>query len=196
MVNLAIALAQLGGRVVVIDSDMRRPRIASLLKIPPTSEGLSTFLTGQSTVDNVLVETQIPSLFAIPCGPIPPNPAELMSSAPMRDLLEELQKRFEYVLLDSPPVLHVTDAQILATQVDAVILVTHGGRTPREFTSHAKVNLLRVNANVIGVVLNNVDFNNAGYDYYYRYYRGYGYGYGHGYGSHEEPKEAGPVAEA
>lgn len=119
-----------------------------------------------------------------------------MSSAPMRDLLEELQKRFDYVLLDSPPVLHVSDAQILATHVDAVILVAHGGKTPREFTNHARMNLLRVNANVIGVVLNNVDFSSAGYDYYYRYYRGYGYGYGYGYGSREAPKDAGSAAEA
>ena len=178
-VNLAIALVQLGGRVVIIDSDMRRPRVASLLKLPPSSTGLSTYLTGQFSVDDVIVESQIPNLCVIPCGPIPPNPAELLSSAPMNRLLEELQQRFEYVLLDSPPVLHVSDAQILATRVEAVILVIHGGTTPREFINHARMNLLRVNANVIGVVLNNVDFSSAGYDYYYRYYRGYGYGYGY-----------------
>jgi polysaccharide biosynthesis transport protein len=178
-VNLAIALVQLGGRVVVIDSDMRRPRVASLLKIPPTPSGLSTCLTGQSKVDSVLVETMIPNLYAIPCGPVPPNPAELLSSSSMQHLLAELKERFDYVVMDSPPVLHVSDARILAREVGAVILVAHGGKTPRDFVSHAKENLLHANANVIGVVLNNVDFRAVGYDYYYRYYRGYGYGYGY-----------------
>jgi succinoglycan biosynthesis transport protein ExoP len=177
-VNLAIALAQLGGRAVVIESDMRRPRIGSLLDIAPTSKGLSTLLTGQFTLDQVLVQSKIPGLYAVCCGPLPPNPAELMSSPPMHQLLEELQKRFEYVLLDSPPVLNVADARILATQVEAVILVTHGGSTPREIVNHAKDNLLRVNANVIGVVLNNLDFSGVGHDYY-RYYGGYGDGYGY-----------------
>lgn len=105
----------------------------------------------------------------------------------MQQLLQDLLNRFDYVLLDSPPVLHVTDAQILATQVEATILVAHGGTTPRELVDHAKINLARVNANVIGVVLNNVDFNAVGYEYYYRYYRGYGYGYG--YGSSTESAE-------
>lgn len=195
VVNLAIALAQLGGRVVVIDSDMRRPRIASILKIPPTSAGLSTLLTGQCTVAEVLVETQIPNLYVIPCGPIPPNPAELLSSPPMQELLQELQNLFKYVLLDSPPVLHVSDAQILATQVEAVVLVAHGAATPRELVDRGKENLLRVNANVIGVVLNNLDLSTVGYEHYYRYYRRYGYGdgYGEGYGygqdQHADPPQ-------
>jgi capsular exopolysaccharide synthesis family protein len=177
VVNLAIALAQLGSQVLVVDSDMRRPRVGSLLKLAPSSAGLSTYLTGQFTADEVIATTQIPNLFAIPCGPVPPNPAELLYSEPMRNLLVESQKRFEYVLLDSPPVLHVSDSRILATQVEAVILVAHGGVTPRENVSRAKQSLLQVNANVIGIALNNVDFNAVGYDYYYRYYRRYGYGY-------------------
>jgi capsular exopolysaccharide synthesis family protein len=161
---------------------MRRPRIATILKLPPSFKGLSTFLTGQCDLKEVVVETGIPNLDAIPCGPIPPNPVELFSSPTMQDLLVGLRKQFEYVVLDSPPVLHVSDAQVLASQVDAAILVTHGGSTPREFVNAAKESLLRVKANVIGVVLNNVDFEAVGYEYYYRYYKGYGYGYGYGYG--------------
>jgi succinoglycan biosynthesis transport protein ExoP len=179
VVNLAIALGQLGGKVLVIDSDMRRPRVASLLKMPPSAAGLSTYLTGQHTVDEVIVETQIPNLFAIPCGPIPPNPAELLSSEQMQNLLRDVQKKFDYVLLDSPPTLHVSDARILAAPVEAIILVAHGGSTPREIIVHAKQNLRQVNGNVIGVVLNNVDFRSVGYDYYYRNYKSYGYGYGY-----------------
>ncbi len=184
-VNLAMALVQLGGRVLVVDSDMRRPRVATLLMLKAGSAGLSTYLTGQCTLDEAVVATKIPNLHAIPCGPVPPNPAELLSSDPMRQLLEQAPQKFDYVVLDSPPVLHVSDARILAAQVEAVILVAHGGETPRELVNHAKMHLLQVNANVIGVALNNVDFRSVGYDYYYRYYRGYrygGYGYGHGYG--------------
>ncbi len=182
-VNLAMTLVQLGGKVLVVDADMRRPRVANLLTLKATPSGLSTYLTGQSTLDEVVVPTLVPNLYAIPCGPIPPNPAELVSSDMMRQLLRETPERFDYVILDSPPVLHVSDARILAAQVEAVILVAHGGATPRELVNHAKCHLQQVNGNIIGVVLNNVDFSSVGYDYYYRYYRGYnsgGYGYGYG----------------
>jgi capsular exopolysaccharide synthesis family protein len=193
VVNLAVALVQLGGKVLVIDSDMRRPRVSSLLHMQPTSEGLSTYLTGQFTIDEVIAETQVPNLFAIPCGPIPPNPAELLSSEQMRGLLRDLPSKFDYVLLDSPPTLHVSDARILAGPVDAVILVAHGGDTPRELVIHAKKSLQEVNGNVIGVVLNNVDFSSSGCDYY-RYYKGYGYGYGYGSSSEGEHEKSQPRA--
>jgi capsular exopolysaccharide synthesis family protein len=170
---------------LVVDSDMRRPRIGSLLKLPATPAGLSTYLTGQFELEDVVTPTSVPNLFAVLCGPIPPNPAELLSSAQIREFLEQTSKQFDYVVLDSPPVLHVSDARILAAQVEAVILVTHGGVTPREAVKDAKEHLHRVNANIIGVALNNVDFSRVGYDYYYRYYRGYKYAYGYGdvYGS-------------
>jgi len=186
VVNLAITLAQLGSRVLVVDSDMRKPRIAGLLKLKAPQFGLSTFLTGQSTLDEAVVATPVPNLYAIPCGPIPPNPAELVSSELMGQMISQAREKFDYLLLDSPPVLHVADSRILAAQVEAVILVAHGGSTPRELVNLAKTHLVQVNANVIGVALNNVDFSAVGYDYYYRYYRGYGYrsGYGYGYGGY------------
>jgi capsular exopolysaccharide synthesis family protein len=192
VVNLAITLVQLGRKVLAVDSDMRRPRIGNLLKLPPTPAGLSTLLTGQFELDDVVIPTQVPNLFVLPCGPIPPNPAELLSSESMRRFFEEAAQKYDYVVLDSPPVLHVTDARILATQVEAVILVSHGAVTPREAVKHAKQHLEQVNGNLIGVVLNNVDFSSAGYDYYRYYRRGYGYGsygYGHGYESREEKQE-------
>src|SRR5262249_4189234 len=125
-VYLAMALEQLGGKVLVVDSDMRRPRVAAALKLPSTAAGLSTHLTGQFSLEDSVVPTGIPNLDAVLCGPIPPNPAELLSSDVMRRFLDEAQQRYDYVLLDSPPVLHVSDARILASQVDAVILVVHG----------------------------------------------------------------------
>ncbi len=190
VVNLAITLVQLGGRVLVVESDMRRPRFGKLLTLEASPAGLSTFLTGQSTLEQATVSTKIPNLYAIPCGPVPPNPAELLSSDQMRQLLQQAPQKFDYVLLDSPPVLNVSDARILAAQVEAVILVAHGGSTPRELTNHAKQHLVQVNANVIGVLLNNVDLSAVGYNYYYRYYRGYGYGHGYGYGAYGTSEES------
>ena len=178
-VNLAIALTQLGGRVLIVDSDMRRPRVGTVLHLPSSPAGLSTYLTGTYPAEEVVTQTDVPGLYAIACGPIPPNPAELLSSDLMRQLLIQAPKRFEYVILDSPPVLHVSDTRILAAQAEAVILVTHGGVTSREAARHATEQLLYVNANLIGVALNNVDFDSAGHDYYYRYYGGDSNGYGY-----------------
>ena len=114
VVNLAITLAQLGSQVLVVDSDMRKPRIGALLKLKPSPVGLSTYLTGQCKMDEAIVATQIPNLYTIPCGPTPPNPAELLSSSQLTELLNQAQEKFHYLLLDSPPVLHVADARILA----------------------------------------------------------------------------------
>jgi capsular exopolysaccharide synthesis family protein len=184
VVNLSTALTQLGSRVLTVDSDMRRPRVGTLLKLPSSPAGLSTLLTGQFSLDEVVMSTQVPNLFAIPCGPIPPNPAELLASDSMQRFIEEAAQKFDYVVLDSPPVLHVTDARILAPQAEVVVLVAHGGVTPHEAVKHARDHLRQANANLIGLVLNNVDFSSVGYDYYYRYNRrGYGYG-GYGYGKY------------
>jgi capsular exopolysaccharide synthesis family protein len=198
-VNLGIALVQLGVRVLVVDSDMRRPRIAHLLKVPVAQAGLSTYLTGQSTLEDVVMPTAVPNLFLVPCGPIPPNPAELLSSPQISQFLEEASAKFDYVVLDSPPVLHVSDARILASRAEAVMLVAHGGVTPREAARQAKQHLQQVGANIIGVTLNNVDFNVVWYENYYRYYRryysdGYGYGYGYGADSHASKNVVDEVA--
>jgi capsular exopolysaccharide synthesis family protein len=158
-----------------------------LLKVPVAQAGLSTYLAGQFTFDDVVTPTAVPNLYTVPCGPIPPNPAELLSSAQLREFLEQASAKFDYVVLDSPPVLHVSDARILATRVEAVILVAHGGVTPRESAQDAKQHLQQVNANLIGIVLNNVDYSSAGYDYYYRY-RKYGYGSEY-YGSREHGQD-------
>jgi polysaccharide biosynthesis transport protein len=175
-VNLAIALAQLGGPVLIIDSDMRRPRVGALLKLESSAAGLSTFLTGSYSLDQVTHPTSIVNLHAITSGPIPPNPAELLSSGMMQQLLAEAPTKFDYVVLDSPPVLHVSDSRILAAQVEATVLVAHGAVTPREAVKQAREQLLQVNGNIIGVLLNNVDLSAAGYSYYNKYY-------GHGYAS-------------
>jgi capsular exopolysaccharide synthesis family protein len=176
-VNLSIILAQLGSRVLLVDSDMRRPRVSAVLKLPASSTGLTTYLVGQSGFEESIVESHMPNLCVLPCGPVPPNPAELVASGMMKQLLSEAVAKFDYVILDSPPVLHVTDGRVLAAQADAVMLVVWGGVTSRTLVNQARDLLSQVNANVIGVVLNNVDLSASSYygRYRYRYYR-YGSG--------------------
>ncbi|MBI3404747.1 MAG: polysaccharide biosynthesis tyrosine autokinase [Acidobacteria bacterium] len=184
--NLAITLAQRGDRVVLIDSDLRRPRVHRAFQMNNES-GLSSYLTGAAGIDQLARPVRhIPNLYAIPSGPTPPNPAELLSSEPMLSLFSELRRQFDFVVLDSPPAMTVADSMILASHADGVILVVHGGVTTRESLRHARKLMASVNAKMIGVVLNNVDIRSADYQYYYSYYYGdyyrnmlEGYGYGH-----------------
>ena len=177
VVNLGITLAQLGSRVLIIDADMRKPRVAELLHVPkpPGGQGLSTCLTAQFRLEECAFPTAIPNVFIVPCGPIPPNPPELLSSKAMRQLLVDAREKFDFVLLDSPPILMVSDGRILASVADGVILVAHGGKTPRELVNDAKMHLFQANAHVVGVALNQVDLSATGYGRYSgAYYKAYG----------------------
>ena len=167
-VNLSISLAQLGQRVLLIDGDMRRPCIRKALGLPK-SLGLVSFLTGQQDWRTAVCPAGVPHLDALVCGPLPPNPAELLSSERMRTLLQEAAQEYQFVLVDSPPLLNVADSRILATLVDGLVLVVRGGVTPRELAQRAQSYARDVGANLIGVVLNNLDVR-GGDDYYYRYY--------------------------
>jgi succinoglycan biosynthesis transport protein ExoP len=187
-VNLAITLAQLGSRVLVIDADMRKPRVGEVLRVEANGRGLSTCLAGQHSLEESVASTLIPNVFVLPCGPVPPNPPELLSSKAMRQLLSDAKDQFDFVLLDSPPLLMVSDGRVLASQADGVILVAHGGSTSREAVNHAKSHLLQVNANVVGVTLNNVDLTGVGYGKYY--YQGYGKAYGQGDAASSKVSEA------
>jgi capsular exopolysaccharide synthesis family protein len=188
--NLAITLAQRGDRVVLIDSDLRRPRVHRAFQMTnPT--GLSSYLAGATGIDQIVkAVARIPNLFVITAGPTPPNPAELLSSEPVTALFEELRRQFDFVVLDSPPAITVADAMILAAHADGVILVAHGGVTTRDSLRHARKLLAATNARMLGVVLNNVDLRSADYKYYYSYY--YGDYYRHmvdGYSYGQEPEE-------
>jgi capsular exopolysaccharide synthesis family protein len=171
--NLAITLAQTGGKVVVLDCDMRNPRIHRALGLDNTN-GMSTFLSGNSDCSSLIQETEIPNLFAIPAGPIPPNPAVLAGSPRLKQSLALLDGYFDHVVLDSPPMLAVADPRFLATAVDGVVLVVKGGKTPKEAVQRTTRLLQEARAHVIGVLLNNVDIRSA--DYYYRS-KYYCYGY-------------------
>ena len=172
-INTAFMLAQTGAEVLMIDCDLRRPRLHAQFELPNT-KGLTTWLSGEKNLD-VLIQTceKAPNLKVLTSGPVPPNPAELLGSEEMRKLLNILSEKFNHIIIDSPPAISFTDASILSTMVDGVILVVHGGRSSRAVVRRAKQQLLDVGAHVFGVVLNNVKVD-ARDDYYYsRYYSHY-----------------------
>ena len=175
VVNTAISLAQLGASVLIIDCDLRKPSAHKVFGLDHT-KGLSTYLSRDIEIDGLIHKLQIPNLSLLPCGPIPPNPAELISSDRMKNLLQMLAGRYDHILVDSPPLIHVTDPVILSSIVDGVILVVHGGKSSRAVAQRARQELVSVGAKIFGVVLNNVDMRREGYDeyYYQRYYSNYG----------------------
>jgi capsular exopolysaccharide synthesis family protein len=174
VINTAISLAQLGSSVLIMDCDLRRPTTHKIFGVE-TSGGLSSYLSRDIKVDGLIQKLQIPNLSLFPCGPIPPNPAELISSDWMKDLLRSLSEQYDHILIDSPPLINVTDSVILSAMVDGVILVVHGGKSSRGIAQRARQELTSVGAKIFGVVLNNVDMRREGYGHYYyqKYYSGY-----------------------
>ena len=174
VINTAIALSQTGAQVVVIDTDMRKPRIHHIFN-GGDGKGLSNFLSGNADLASIVKKTEVPNLFYIPSGPIPPNPSELLGSNRFKGMIGTLEEKFDHILLDSPPVLGFADSLILSTTVDGVVLVVLGGKTPKETLQRAKEVLYQVNAKILGVVINRVDIQRGHYGYYYyRYHYYYG----------------------
>jgi polysaccharide biosynthesis transport protein len=171
-INTAFMLAQTGAEVLIIDCDLRRPRLHSQFEVG-NSRGLTTWLSGERNLDNLLQTcARTPNLKILTSGPVPPNPAELLGSEEMRKLLAQLSERFAHIIIDSPPAISFTDASILSTMVDGVMLVVHGGRSSRAVVRRAKQQLLDVGAHIFGVVLNNVKLESQDY-YYSGYYSNY-----------------------
>jgi succinoglycan biosynthesis transport protein ExoP len=176
-VNAAIVLAQKATRVLLIDADLRRPSIHKTLGMGPKL-GLSNVLTGTATLQQAIIpSTILPDLFILPAGTPPPNPAELLASAKMKSVLEELRKYYDHIVIDSPPTLSVTDAVVMSTGADAVVLVIRSGHTTKPALRRARDILLQVNARVCGVLVNAVDLNSPDYYYHYEYQGKYGHGY-------------------
>ena len=175
-INTAFTLAQTGAQVLIIDCDLRRPRLHAHFNLP-NNRGLTNCLSGDGQdLDELLhVYEKQPNLKLLTSGPIPPNPAELLGSEEMRKLLKSLSERFTHIIVDSPPAISFTDASILSTFVDGVILVVHGGRSSRAVVRRAKQKLQDVGAQIFGVVLNNVKVDTArdSYGGYYSYYSEY-----------------------
>ncbi|MDA2923072.1 polysaccharide biosynthesis tyrosine autokinase [Acidobacteria bacterium AH-259-L09] len=172
--NVGIVFAQTGARTLLIDLDMRKPMLARLLGIDG-GQGMSTFLSANSDLSSQIKQTPVPNLFVLPAGPIPPNPAELIGSKRMQEALTLLGQHFKYIVIDSPPVLSVTDPLVLSPLVDGVVMVIHGGKTPRDAVRKADDHLQDVGAKILGAVINNVNTESSEYYYYYRYYYDYGY---------------------
>ena len=177
--NLAVTLAQLGDSTVLVDADLRKPGIGRLLNLGPGKyAGLSSYLAGASSLDLVSVpHPSIPNLVAIPTGPLPPNPADLLSSHRLAEGIAELRTKFKFVVMDSPPIMAATDAVIVSVHSDGVLLVVRSGETPKAAFARTRDLLNNVKCRVLGVVLNAVDPGAPDYYYSYRYYP-YSYGYG------------------
>lgn len=170
--NTAISLAQTGKKVVIIDADMRRPRLHSIFNMK-NGEGLSSLLASEITEGEIAASVKQDDksrLFVMTSGPIPPNPAELIGSEQMVKLLRLLQTKFDHIVIDSPPIASFTDGVLIASMVDGVILVVHAGRSSRQVVRRSRQMLQEIGAKIFGVVLNNVNLNNKDNYYYYQSY--------------------------
>jgi capsular exopolysaccharide synthesis family protein len=168
--NLAISLAQSGKRVLVVDTDMRRPRVHHAFGLSG-KRGLTSMIVGEAKLDDVVQETVVANLWILACGPIPPNPAELLHRETFRALIEEARERYDLVIFDSPPLSAVADAAVLAPQLDGVLLVVRANRTTRDAIRSVLRQVRDVGARVVGGVLNGLDpraKSEGGYYYYGR----------------------------
>ncbi len=169
--NLAITFAQLGYKTLLVDADLRRPVMHRVFGLD-RNKGLTNCLVGREQLESVVNSTEIENLFVLTCGPLPPNPSEMLGSEAMKRLLSEASQKFEAVVLDSPPVLAVTDAAVMSTETDGTVLVVRAGKTDRQATVRAHESLRKVGAHVLGGLLNGVRVENlyGSYYYYYHYY--------------------------
>jgi capsular exopolysaccharide synthesis family protein len=182
VIYLGTTMAQSGQRVLLIDTDMRRPRLHTSLGVTRQS-GISNLILGDQTYEDVIKTTDIPNLFVLPCGPLPPNPAELLMTNRFQTVLAELAARFDRVILDSPPVQAVTDAVVLSKLVDGVILVVRADKTLREDLRRSAKQMHDVGGPLFGVIVNEVNTSD-------RAYYSYGYGYEYGYSAQEAERTA------
>ena len=175
-INLSIAIAQTGIKTILVDCDLRKPSIHTSFGIPQ-EPGISNYLSSGAKIENITHRTQEENLAIIPCGVIPPNPAEILSTKKMQDFIGELKNIYDFIIIDTPPVLAVTDAAILASRIDAVFLVVQSGRATLQGITRARISLDNVHAPLKGVILNNLKAESFMKYGYYKYY--YKYPYSH-----------------
>jgi capsular exopolysaccharide synthesis family protein len=169
VVNSALAFAEMGVPVLVIDADLRRPDCHRLLMME-NGRGLTEVLTGQTSPMEVIRPTGINHLFLLSAGSLPPNPAELVGSKKMQETVASLREQYDYILIDSPPVIQVSDALLLSTIVDGVVLVVSSQETPKYVVREARSRLSYARAKILGVTLNRVNLRRGDYAYYYGSY--------------------------
>lgn len=166
LANLAVVSAQAGRRVILVDADLRRPMLHQIFGLN-NSTGLTTMMMDEAALASPpLFETGVEGLWVLPSGPLPPNPAEVMASRRMEEVIAVLAQRADQVLFDTPPVVAVTDAAVLATKVDGVVLVISAGHTRRDYARMAVQRLQQINARVVGTVLTNVQADSGLKGYY------------------------------
>jgi capsular exopolysaccharide synthesis family protein len=181
-VNIANVMARAGDKTLLIDGDMRRPRVHKIFGLDSAARGLSNYLVGGAPLDGLFQPTRVEGLSVLTAGPIPPNPVELLNSPRLKELFEVAARQFDRIIVDTPPVIAVTDSAILSRLADAVIVAVHGGRTHRDVVKRAIDVVQNVGGHILGVILNNVNiFRASYYDYYYYSYYRYAYGYKYGY---------------
>jgi polysaccharide biosynthesis transport protein len=180
-INLGVTMAEAGGRVLIVDTDMRRPRLHRSFGVP-NQTGISSVIVGKVTLQEAIKRTDVPNLDVLPCGPVPPNPSELLHTERFNAVLADCARLYDRIILDSPPTSAVTDPAVLGNLADGVVLVVKAGETTRDSAAHARRQLVSAKARLLGVIVNAIDFSNPayGYDYYYRNYYRYGYTYGNG----------------
>lgn len=170
-INLASSFAQAGSKVLLLEADLRRPRIGTILG--NNGNGLSSYLTGNSDLSEVISQGEIPNLYVLPVGPIPVNPAELLGSNRMRELLQTLTGDYDYIIVDGPPALGFVDSHIISSLVDGVAVVVRAGKTPKNSIRELIDRLWSLKANFLGVIVNGIELNQNSY-----YYKSYNYYYG------------------
>jgi len=167
--NLAITMAQVGTKTLIVDGDLRRPMVSGVFGVPQ-DPGLTELLVKGGDLQKAMIPSEVENLFILPAGTIPPNPSELLGSHKMKKLIQEMRSCCDLVIIDCPPVITVTDAAVLAAEADIVLLVIQSGKTDREAARRAKSLLTNVNASIAGTVLNNISTDMlSGYSYYYHY---------------------------
>jgi succinoglycan biosynthesis transport protein ExoP len=175
--NLACVFAQVGRKVVVIDADLRRPRVHRIFHLHNRLGLTDQFIHPQDNFDGVVQPTEVKNLYALTSGSLPPNPSELLASPRMVEIVQDLESQYDLVVMDAPPALVVTDANVLANHADGVLLVICPSVTKRAAIRYTIEQLAHVKANIIGIVLNGVDVKKSRYSYYRGYYQKYGHGY-------------------
>lgn len=163
--NIAVVMAQNGQSVLLIDADMRKPTAHYTFNVPNT-RGLTNVLTKQDSLEDTAIKTRIENLSLLTCGPIPPNPAELLNSKMMSLFLKRAQELFDTIIIDTPPIMAVTDAQILASKCDGTIIVVSSGKTESEELKKSKELLTNAKAKLLGAILNNKKMDTGQYYYY------------------------------
>ena len=172
-INLAVTMAQAGGRILLIDTDMRRPRVHKSFGLK-SEKGISSVMAGDVPLTDAICKSEVPNLDVLPCGPMPPNPAELLHTEKFRQILAQCRGSYDRVILDSPPIGPVTDPAIIGSITDGVVLVLRAGHTTREATQFARRQLTDAGARILGLVINQTDRKGSGYGYGYGYYASYG----------------------